>query len=52
MATTVHCYLEQCLKRDPEKCICLAEEISLDEEHSCCGGCDEGWEFPEEEEEE
>ena len=49
--TTVYCYLKECLKRDPEKCSCLAQEISLDEEHSCCGGCDEGWVFAENEEE-
>lgn len=52
MATTVHCYLEDCIKRDPKEGICLAEDISLGEEHWCNGGCDEGWEFPEEEEEE
>ncbi len=52
MATTVHCYLSKCIHQDHEKCICLKDDISLDEDHSCVGGCDEGWEFEEEEDNE
>ena len=48
--TKVNCLLTTCLKN--LNCICTAEEITLNDEHDCCGGCDEGWEWPEEEEDE
>lgn len=44
--TRVNCYLTDCLKN--EDCICTAEEITLEEEHMCDGGCDEGWKMPRE----
>lgn len=47
--TKVNCLLTTCLKNI--SCICTAEEITLDAEHYCCGGCDEGWEWPKEDEE-
>lgn len=53
--TRVRCDLKKCTKCqwDEYECsyICTADEIELDEDHCCCGGCDSGWEFPEEEEE-
>ena len=41
----VNCLLERC-----KYCIdtiCTAEEITLAENHYCSGGCDDGWEFEE-----
>jgi len=53
--TLVRCNLEKCIKCqwDEERnwFVCTADEIELDEDHFCVGGCDIGWEFPEEEEE-
>lgn len=46
--TKVTCYLEECVHN--KDCICTKDEITLDSEHYCVGGCDDGWEIPEEEE--
>lgn len=48
--TIVNCGLEEC-----EHCrdgICTTDEISLDEEHCCNGGCDYGWKMKDEDEDE
>lgn len=54
--TRVRCNLEECAHCQWDdylnSFICDAEEIELDEDHYCCGGCDVGWEFADEEEEE
>ena len=49
MATIVNCYLHACKYLDQEECVCTKDEITLEEEHYCEGGCDDGWEFDEEE---
>lgn len=47
--TTVSCLLETCIyNRDT---ICTKDTITLSDDHYCTGGCDEGWEFPPEEDE-
>ena len=46
--TTVSCLLEKCIYN--KDTICTKDTISLSDEHYCIGGCDEGWEFPPEEE--
>lgn len=48
--TEVMCELELCLLN--KNGVCTAKTIWLDEEHFCCGGCDEGWVFAEAEDEE
>ena len=54
--TMVRCNLEKCTKclwdKDLNSFICSAGEIELDNDHCCSGGCDSGWEFTDEEEEE
>ena len=45
--TTVECMLEVC--KYNKNCRCTNKKIELAEEHYCCGGCDDGWVFPEEE---
>lgn len=48
---TVCCLLHECIYCND--CECTYDgEITLYDEHSCCGGCDEGWVFPPEDEEE
>lgn len=48
--TIVNCGLEECEhNRDG---ICTTDEISLDEEHCCNGGCDYGWKMEDEDEDE
>ena len=44
--TTVNCYLEECIYCKDN--ICTKDTITLAEEHYGIGGCDDGWEFPEE----
>lgn len=46
--TKVNCYLEECVHN--KDCVCTKDAIELDSEHYCIGGCDVGWEIPEEEE--
>ena len=47
--TMVNCLLDKCeYNRD---CFCTREEITLDKEHSCTGGCDDGWEIKDEDDE-
>ena len=48
--TKVNCFLEECIFN--KDCECTRDEITLDEDHMCIGGCDDGWVFEEEEEEE
>lgn len=48
--TKVCCSLEKCIYNKDG--ICMNTEIYLDHEHYCCGGCDEGWKFEEEDEDE
>lgn len=54
--TTVRCGLEKCTKcqwdEELNSFVCTAEEIELGDVHWCYGGCDIGWVFPEQEEEE
>lgn len=45
----VNCLLEECIYNI--ETICTKDEITLSDEHSCCGGCDDGWEFANEEDE-
>lgn len=45
--TVVNCFLEKCTYNKDN--ICTRDAIMLDEEHYCIGGCDDGWEFPPEE---
>lgn len=47
--TTVFCLLDKCDYN--QNCICTREEITLGEEHSCVGGCDDGWKIKEEDDE-
>ena len=47
--TQINCLLEKCIWN--KDTICTKDVITLDEEHYCIGGCDEGWEFTEEEDE-
>ena len=47
--TEVNCFLEECVHNKNN--ICTKDVIYLEDEHSCEGGCDEGWDIPEEEEE-
>ena len=44
--TKVNCGLEIC--RNNKDGICAAGEISLAGSHYCDGGCDSGWDIPEE----
>lgn len=46
--TKVNCFLEKCEYN--KNYICTKDEIILDEEHSCVGGCDDGWEIKEDDE--
>lgn len=46
--TVVNCFLDKCEYN--RGCICTRSEIILDEEHSCVGGCDNGWEIKEDDE--
>ena len=48
--TVVNCFLEKCTHNKDN--ICTRDAIMLDEEHYCIGGCDDGWEFPPEEDDE
>jgi hypothetical protein len=48
--TEVNCDLSVCLLNKDG--VCTAKTIWLDEDHMCCGGCDEGWVFAETEDEE
>ena len=48
--TKVNCFLEKCVYC--KDYTCARDEITLDDEHSCIGGCDDGWEFQPEEENE
>ena len=48
--TTVYCFLEECIHCKNNTC--TKDTITLDDEHYCIDGCDEGWEFPPEEEDE
>ena len=48
--TTVNCLLEKCIYN--KDTICTKDEITLSDDHYCIGGCDEGWKFPPEEEDE
>lgn len=41
--TNVICYMEDCAYCR-EDCVCTKDEITLDSEHLCDGGCDDGWE--------
>lgn len=54
--TRIRCNLEKCnhcqWDDDLNSFVCDADEIELYEDHFCVGGCDIGWVFPEEEEEE
>ena len=43
--TKINCYLDKCIYCNDDY-ICTKDEITLDEEHMCYGGCDSGWEFP------
>lgn len=45
----VNCLLEECIYNI--ETICTKDEITLYDEHPCCGGCDDGWEFANEEDE-
>lgn len=47
--TKVNCFLEKCVYC--KDYTCTRDEITLDDEHSCIGGCDDGWELNEAEEE-
>ena len=47
--TKVNCFLEKCVYC--KDYTCARDEITLDDEHSCIGGCDDGWELDEAEEE-
>ena len=48
--TEVFCFLDKCIHNKDN--ICTKDAIVLDEEHSCEGGCDDGWDIPEEKEDE
>ena len=48
--TTVSCLLEKCIYN--KDAICTKDTITLSDDHYCIGGCDDGWEFPPEEEDE
>lgn len=48
--TKVNCNLEVCIYCVDN--VCTKDEIHLYEEHFCCGGCDDGWEFEEDEDDE
>jgi hypothetical protein len=46
--TKVNSYLEECVHN--KDMVCTKDAITLDSEHYCIGGCDDGWEIPEEDE--
>lgn len=46
----VNCFLETCVYN--LNCECTNTEITLDEDHVCFGGCDDGWGFIAEDEDE
>lgn len=48
--TVVTCGINKCKHNDDG--LCKAESIYLSEDHDCDGGCDDGWDIDEEEEEE
>lgn len=48
--TTVGCGLETCIYNKDG--ICTKEMIYLSEDHYCIGGCDDGWEFKYDDEDE
>ena len=48
--TVVNCFLDKCVHNKDN--VCTRDTIMLDDEHYCIGGCDDGWEFPPEEEDE
>ena len=48
--TDVICLLERCIYNAATHCV--KSEIILDEEHSCIGGCDDGWFFYDDEDDE
>lgn len=48
--TVVTCGIDKCKHNDDG--LCKAESIYLSEDHDCDGGCDDGWDIDEEEEEE
>lgn len=48
--TMVNCLLEQCVHN--KDTVCAKDTITLSDDHYCIGGCDEGWEFPPEDEDE
>jgi len=41
--TKINCFLDKCIYC--KDYVCTKDEITLDEEHMCYGGCDEGWAF-------
>lgn len=47
--TKVNCFLDICEYNQNH--ICTKDEITLDKEHSCTGGCDYGWEIKDEDDE-
>lgn len=47
--TKVNCFVEEC--NFCKDYVCTNTEITLNDEHSCYGGCDNGWDIPEEEDE-
>lgn len=48
--TVVNCFLEKCTYNKDN--VCTKDTIMLDDEYFCIGGCDDGWEFPPEEDDE
>ena len=50
--TKVTCMLENCKFCDSENQICTNEKIYLADDHYCIGGCDDGWEIDEQDEDE
>lgn len=46
--TTVMCGIDKC--KNNVDGLCIAKYIYLSEDHSCDGGCDDGWVFDEKEE--
>lgn len=45
--TQVICYLKKCIHNKDN--VCTKDVIMLDDEHFCDGGCDDGWEFAQKE---
>lgn len=45
--TQVVCYLKKCIHNEDN--VCTKDIIMLDDKHFCDGGCDDGWEFAQKE---